>query len=73
MTGRHYYKSTVPWTDNVLNIGALNKRREKIGGILERETDDSRSFSGWTNILSFPCRLSVIQEADLCVEYYQHP
>jgi hypothetical protein len=73
MTDRHYYKSTLPWTDNVLNVSALNKRREKLGGILERETDDARAFNGWTNVFSFPVKLSSLQEADLCVEYYQHP
>lgn len=73
MTDRFYYKSTIPWTDNALNVSALNKRREKLGGILERETDDARAFHGWTNVLSFPVKLSSLQEADLCVEYYQHP
>lgn len=72
MTDRHYYKSTVPWTPLCLNIGALNKRRDALGGIIERETDDERSMSGWTNILSFPVKLTALQEADLCLEYYKH-
>jgi len=74
MQARYYYKSTLPWTPLCLNHVALNKRREQAGAIAEREIDDSRSrFTGWTWIVSFPARLTSLEEADLCVEYYQHP
>jgi len=72
MMDRHYYKSTLPWTPLCLNVSALNTRRDKLGGIIERETDDERAMFGWTNVVSFPVKLSPLQEADLCVEYYKH-